>query len=1009
MALTRVAKGQSSTVLLTGQPGIGKTRLARETLALAKGRGFTVLEGRVFPMQDGLAYAPIIDALDPLLHSLDATSLRLLVHDLPELGRILTGLDLAAPSLSAGRGDPAIEKTLLFGAVSRLLQRLAQQGPVVLFVDDLNWVDSASLDLLHFLARGLAEQPVLLLFTYGADASDASSRLQAMVESLERHGLAEEIVVPRLGPDSVEKQVRGILGATPPGDLVAFVEARACGTPLFIEGLVAALIDAGSLVHSNGVWNLDARATTVLPPSIRRLILRRLAGLESDERRVLEFLSVIGEVTSHAILQSASGLHEEALLSSLRHLRAMGLVAESVDGPSVGYSMTHPLVQEVVCAEVPEVTRRRAHLAAIDAIESFPEGRPDDLKRLAHHYHAAGPEANRDRTLTVLLAAGDRARALYANEEAARHYSSALAMVRERHHTQGVGEIPATLNPQQSSTLAGGLPWLLERLGEVWERVGKHDAAVEVWNEALVLLSEGLVETERAGPSEERIVAASRLRRQLALAEWDRGRFDTAKAHLRIGLAAMVGHQPCQELADLYYVRFFLLWRAGDVAGAADTVAKLLSLAEQLASSRAAAEANATSALLLGQDDIVAARERAFCVLTMGESASGGQDPGLCCRAHSLLVSIGMRLGDYSFMREHAERGLAIARRLGASSLEVFLRSRLAYAHFLAGAWEESLSSSLEAVALARRVGHPRDLAYALARWAMILAFQGNWLKAELCIAEARLAFVRPSSEGWTDKGVSGLIHISEAAVALERGQVDRALGIAKGFLAPSEPVDATSELTMSCVQIGLMLLAETQVAAGEPEKALETSRRLAGLGPSGTPYLTALASRVEGLARRALGQREAALDCLASAQRTFTALEMPFETAKCLLQQAVTAGPDRPYLAVRAAQQSLTIFERLGAKHCAERAGRLLRGLGVTPLATQRPHLGRVTVSERELQIARLVAHGLTNTEIANHLIISPRTVETHVKHIYARLSIGSRTALARLVMEAGLLSSAD
>ncbi|MBI2864762.1 MAG: ATP-binding protein [Chloroflexi bacterium] len=153
-----VARGQGRAIFLTGQPGIGKTRLAREALGLASKRGFTVLEGHAYPLEVGLAYAPILGALNPLLRKVGSARLAILTSGLPDLGRLFSGLRLPAPP---PLDDPSLERTRLFEAILRLIERVARRAPVALFVDDLHWADPATLQMLHYVARGLPEQRVL--------------------------------------------------------------------------------------------------------------------------------------------------------------------------------------------------------------------------------------------------------------------------------------------------------------------------------------------------------------------------------------------------------------------------------------------------------------------------------------------------------------------------------------------------------------------------------------------------------------------------------------------------------------------------------------------------------------------------------------------------------------------------------------------------------------------------------------------------------------------------------
>ena len=173
-ATERAAAAAGSTLLLAGEEGIGKSRLAAEALVLARQRGFLTLKGTAYALHTDLAYAPVIEAIGPFLAGLPAGHLSRLVRGLPDLSRLFGNLSLPPPS---SLGDPALERTRLFEAVARLVERIAAERPLALWIDDLHWADSASLDLVHYVARGLADQPVLLLGTYRLDEARAQPRL----------------------------------------------------------------------------------------------------------------------------------------------------------------------------------------------------------------------------------------------------------------------------------------------------------------------------------------------------------------------------------------------------------------------------------------------------------------------------------------------------------------------------------------------------------------------------------------------------------------------------------------------------------------------------------------------------------------------------------------------------------------------------------------------------------------------------------------------------------------
>jgi DNA-binding CsgD family transcriptional regulator len=957
-AVARVANGQGCAFFLMGQAGIGKTRLAREALASAREQGFQVLEGRAYHFERGLAYGLILDAFGPFLRNLGPVCRSALVSGLDDLGRLFSTLRLPTPE---PLGDPSLEKTRLFEAVARLLDRLARSAPVVVFLDDLHWADPASLELLHYLARGIAEQPVLLLATYRDDEADAARGLRALLNSLQRSSLAALLTLAPLGPQAVEELAQGILGGEVPGELHSILAARAGGTPFFVEGLIRAFVDSGQLVRTGDEWAFKPGPSAALPPVLRDLILERLEQLGPTDRQLVNLIAVSGDAAPHGLLRVASDQSEEMLLAGLSRLMGASLVVEEHDGPEVAYGLSQALIQEVAYSELPEMARRQAHAAFVDALEAL---RPVDLDRLARHYRGAGPQADQDRALIVLLAAAERARSLYANNEAAQHFGAALALVR-------------------LGRRAELLPSLLESLGEAWEQVGEGAAGIAVWAEALA-------EFERHGD----FAGVARLRRRLSMAEWDRGHFAVAQAHLSAGLQALAGHEPTQELADLIHARVIVLARLDDSRGAEAAASELLDIANQLASPRTVVEAHlaqAGSRLQRGEYD--AAREHAWRGLSTAEAAG---ELLLAQRAYDGLSLVAWVLGDHRLSRTHAEQSLALAQRLGAPTLELLPINRLIFADLMAGDWDQARRRSGAALTSARRVGQPRGLVGALGMRAMVLAQQGDLDEADACIVEARRVF---GVESTLDRHVFVIADFAEVIIALERGDAARALAV-------------TAEWSSSLVNrfpLGLALAAEAQAASGAAERALQTAHELARFGPPDNLFVAALAARAEGLAKQALGDVESATAGRARAAEGFARVEMPFEAARARLEWAALTVGVNSRAATSAARESLAVFERLGAQRYARRARQMLHRLGVHPPTARRARPGEGSLSARELEVARLVAEGLSNAEIAERLVISPRTVTSHLNRMYARLGINSRAALARYVAEAGLLPSAD
>ena len=956
-ALELAFTGSGGALLLAGEAGIGKSRLAAEALTLARQRGFVTLQGAAYPLQADLAYAPVLEALRPFLAGLEPGGLAALVRGLPDLGRLFAGLHLPPPELL---GDADLERTRLFEAVSRLIERVAVGRPVALLVDDLHWADAASLELLHYLARGLAGQRVLLLGAYRLEEARTHPVLRTMVRSLQRLGLAEELPVGALSPEAIAALARALLGGEPPPALLGALCARAAGMPLFVTALIRGLRDTGELVRSGGTWVLGGESVTALPPVVRDLVLARLERLDPVGRAVLELVAV-ADAASPAVLARVAGPEAGDLEPVLRQLRESGLVAEEPTASGVVYRTAHPLVAEVAYGELPESRRRRLHAGVAAALEAL---RPGDLDRLAHHYQGAAWEADSGRALEVLVAAGQRAEEVHADAEAAGHFAAALALART--------DRPAMVAE------------LLESLGHARSRAGQLAAAVAAWSEAAR-------QRERSGDRP----ATARLRGLLALVEWDRGRSDAAEAQLAAGFQAVEGTGADLELTDLHYIRLHLLTRAGDIARIEAEAAVLLALPERTGTQRAVAGAHlarADMAFLRG--NFAAAREHGQQALAVAEQAGIST---LAALAHRHISAAAANAGHYRLAREHGLADLALARQTGSPTLELSARFGMLMIDLHTDAWEDVLRNAGELLAQGYRTGSARGVADALASRALVLANRGRLEDAGRCLAEAREVYGAAAA---ADRRVFAVVEIAEAMAALAAGDPERAQALAASALATPVIIPG----------LGLTVLGEAQVAAGDPAGALDTACRLEELGPD-APWPAACGSWVEGLARAALGERAAALACLRRAADGLDRLGLPFQAARAELgwaeaAAAVAAGDghaaqDRSE-AAEAARGALAVFDGLGARPLGDRARRLLRGLGERPGTPPRAAAGEL--SERELQVARLVAAGLSNAEIAGRLFISPRTVTTHLQHVYARLGLPSRTALARWVLERGL-----
>ena len=425
----------------------------------------------------------------------------------------------------------------LFDAVSRLLSMLAGQRPVILAVDDLHRADPPTLQLLDYVSRGLAGALLVVVATARDVPDDQDPAFRSLHNALVTSGRSSELVLGRLGPDAVAAMAHDLLGGEPPAELLSLLADRAAGIPLFVATLVTGLIESGALTPTALGWSLHAGASTAVPRLVRDLVAERLDGLSEEVRRVLELVAVHGEALDHNILVAASGLEDAEVVSAVRRLRLAGLLVEGGSGRA-DYAGAHPLIVEVADAELTEVERRRRHAALAAAFEQL---HPDDVGRLARHYGAAGPDvADRARVFAVLSAAAAGAPA---PDEAARHLRSAVFGRRTPARFR-----PRPAGPSRSSRRSHG-----RRHHRLAAGTGRPAVATDPTMTAMT-------------------------QRRLAVAQWDLGRLDDARARVDTALATP-GIDP-QSLAALHETRADFADRVGDLQVLEETVDALDRLAE---------------------------------------------------------------------------------------------------------------------------------------------------------------------------------------------------------------------------------------------------------------------------------------------------------------------------------------------------------------------------------------------------------------------------------------------
>jgi DNA-binding NarL/FixJ family response regulator len=995
-ALAATADGRPGLVVVTGESGIGKSRLVAEALNGAPTAGWRVLAGSCLDIGDGgLPYLPLAEILRTLvrttppdeLESLAGISRTDLADVFPELG---VPAATAAPGTTLPVG-PGLNQARLFERVLQLIGRLAADRPTAIVVEDVQWIDRATRDLLTFLVRNLASERVLVVLTCRTEGLARGHPILAWLAELGRSQSTVRIDLARLHRDDVVRQLARLAGRTPSPELADRIWRRSEGNPMFVEELFA----------TSGDGSGDEP-----PGTLVEILLGRVAGLPPESRPVLAGLAVAGRPTDESLLAEVLGLTSEALMAGLRPAIERGLVIhDPIDGR---HRFGHELLREVVEGELMAGERRGLHerfatvlSAQPDRAEPAPAGGPAEL---AHHWLAAG------RTLEAYgasLAAGSAAEAVFAHVDAHRHYERAIELE---------GRLVADERPSADDVLG-----LRRRTADAADFAGDLGRAVELTREAITLVD------RRADP-----MTAAFLHGRLGYVLWASGHGDAALREHATAVDLVPPEPPTPVRARV------LAGYAGALMGAARW-AEARQAADEAAQVAVAVGApgeeararNVLGSVLVALGDLEGGVEQLRRARDLAERL-GGPD-ALVVALHNLALHL-LQADRFDEGLIEARMGLEVARRTGLERRFGMDLAALAGQILLRlGRWEEADATTREALAIdpagsgsvyletvrARVTALQGDPAGALQRLAALEAagFDPD-VAAELSAARAEAAILAGRPEMAADAVGDGL-----GAMA---GLDDVLWTIPLLGLGMRAAADLAERATAIRSEAGLR-------TAGELARTLRDALASVGSRPVSRTAIAWQAEAAASETRLRSSPDPAAWHAVAAAWEAvpdaYRVAEARFREAEAILVRDGTRGAAGPAL-----RQAHSGALALGARVLSDAVEALAARARValpppaavvepttsepdveSPDATITPAGGAAVddgkrlrevlgLSSREMEVLALVAAGLSNGEIAARLFITRKTAAVHVTHILDKLGVGNRVEAAVVAERAGL-----
>ncbi len=973
-ALDRAASGDPAMVVLGGEAGVGKSRLLEEFAERARAREALVLVGGNVELgEEGMAFAPLSAALRGLLHDLPAAeSAALLAPGRDELARLLPELGPVAAPAAAGRGR-------LFEVFLDLLDRLAQEHPVVLMVEDMHWADRSTRELMAFLARSLRAARVLIVATYRSDELPRGHPLRLYLAELDRVRTVERHQLERLSRAAVADQLAGLLGRAPDPAMVERLFERSEGNAFFVEELACAELDDADCCR--------------LTDSLRELLLSRLERLSPRTQQLLRVASASGRRVDYPLLAAVTDLTEEQLTDALREaVSGHALIADADD---TGFSFRHSLVREALHEDLLPGEHGRVHVRYAEALERDPGlVSPSRLAaEIAHHWHAAHDAA---RGVPAALAAAQAARDVYAFAEQRLMLERALEMW---------DQVPAEKRPPDLDH-AG----LLTQAGRAAFKAGDQDRALALIHAALDEVDPAVEPDRRALLLEQGAVVLANLGRPAEL--------DT----LRAAAALLTPTSPAAARARVLgsLARALMLNLQHDEA-----MALALEAAEraQVAGERAlATDAEITIASLLvfrGSCEEGVARLSAALA-----AAEDELDPWVMLRARTNLSDALERLGRYEESAAVAREGAERANRVGRGRTSgAFLTGNVVDALLSLGRWDEASDVLSEALDL--RPAGVQGLTLHMQRARLMLA-RGAVGEAEHSVGIARglLSRQHPNPQYETplatveaDLAVlhhdpGGALTALEPVLAGEGARAER-------YDWPALATAARAAADLSERARDLRAPDAGEVAAGVAARVREVAGRL-GAGASPDRAWQAL---VAAEMARAQGSSDTPT-AWAAAVAAWESVGSPYPLAYSCYRgaEAAAVAGDRPS-AEAAARRAAALAGELGAapllaevEGLARRARlKLADGPASTGAADEAGAAQSATVDAgaqlgltgREVEVLRAITAGQSNRQIAEGLFISVKTVSVHVSNILAKLGVAGRGEAAAVAHRLGLFEA--
>lgn len=707
-------RGNGRLVLIVGETGIGKSRLLEELGRYAESRGVKFLRGRCLYQENAEPYLPFIEAFGEYLSSdidFEENDGRAVIggaYDeqfslgiLP-LGQVSEALVTdKAPGLNLRD-----ERDRLFESLYRIVIDISEKRPLLLVLDDVQWADDSSLQLLHYLARNIRNTRVMMCASYSPeDLKKDGERAHPLSETLRRmriEKLFSEILLERFDEKCTTFMIESLVGRQGlPNEFIKILYKESEGNPFFIEEVLKSLVNEGLIDVDSYRWDPKIDTSQIrIPGTISDVIARRIEKLENGTKAILRCASVIGNSFTFELLHRISEASEEAVVDAIDASIAANIIHEDPTSSEERYKFDHALIREVIYNGMSRSRRRLMHKRIGHTLEELNKDRINEVVfSLAHHFYE-GKDA--EKTLFYAIKAGEKATTSFAPEDAIRYYRNALRTLHEMEERQ--------------ENLTKKL-FVVAELGEIHDRIGRWNASLEFHYKALEL-------SERLGDDS----VKARAYRSIGHIKQNQGEYDAALENFKMGLEISERINDIHGMADTYRGMGRVFWRKGEFERAIDFYEWSLGLTERIKDEKLIA----TTCIELGNvhselGDWEKAIEYQTYSLKLLEKLRNFYEIG---RNYNNIGVTYARKGDMDKAIEQYERSIEVSDKTGNIRMSGWALFNAGEAYARIGKFEKAMEYCDKSLSIFERLDEKLGISGAYMSYGIIYKLKKQWNKA---------------------------------------------------------------------------------------------------------------------------------------------------------------------------------------------------------------------------------------------------------------------------------------